>query len=146
MTPEPVPPALPLEWSVWPAKEKPLLTLGLIALLLAIWIAVGYIYKEPVWVILAIVLLSGAVEPYFVVTRFRMDEEGVAIKHLFTTKKKPWAELRSFYPDRNGVLVSPFAGPSRLENFRGLYLRFGKRRGDVLAILDNKLGQKGKPS
>jgi hypothetical protein len=146
VTTESSPPALPLEWSVWPAKEKPLLTLGLILLLLAIWIGVGYIYREAVWVVLAVVLLSGAVEPYFVVTRFRLDEEGIAVRHLFTTKQKPWAELRSWYPDRNGVLVSPFAQPSRLENFRGLYLRFGDRRTQVLAVLEYKIRQGGKQS
>ena len=30
------------------------------------------------------------------------------------------------YPGRRGVLLSPFLGPSRLENFRGFYLRYGK--------------------
>jgi hypothetical protein len=120
------------------------LTFGLIVLLLAIWAAVGLIYREAVWVVLAVILLSGAVTPYFVVTYYRMDEEGVALKQLFTRKKKPWAELRSYYPDRNGVLVSPFDRPSRLENFRGMYLRFGDKRAEVLSLLATKIGQRKK--
>ena len=137
-------PPLSLEWSVWPAKERPLLSFGLIVFLFAIWVAVGYFYREGVWVLLAIVLLSGAVAPYFVITRYRLDEEGVSIKRYVTTMKKRWGELRSYYPDKNGVLVSPFAKPSRLENFRGVYLRFGGNREKVLAVLEQNIGQRKK--
>jgi hypothetical protein len=144
VTAEAAPPTLPLEWSAWPAKEKPLFTLGIVLFLLAIWIAVGYIYREAVWVLLAVILLLGAVAPFFVITRYRLDEEGVSMKRYVTTMKKRWEELRSYYPDKNGVLVSPFAKPSRLENFRGVYLRFGGNREKVLAVLEQNIGQRKK--
>jgi len=144
VTAEAAPPTLPLEWSVWPAKERPLLSFGLIVFLFAIWVAVGYFYREGVWVLLAIVLLSGAVAPFFVITRYRLDEKGVSIKRYVTTMKKRWEEMRSYYPDKNGVLVSPFAKPSRLENFRGVYLRFGGNREKVLAVLEQNIGQRKK--
>lgn len=144
MTAEAAPPTLPLEWSAWPAKEKPLFTLGLVLFLLAIWVGVGYIYREAVWVLLAVILLLGAVAPFFVITRYRLDEEGVSLKRYVTTMKKRWEELRSYYPDKNGVLVSPFDRPSRLENFRGIYLRFGGNREKVLAVLKQNIGQRKK--
>lgn len=146
MTAEAAPPTLPLEWSVWPAREKPLLSLGLTVLLIAIWVAVGYIYREAVWVLLAVILLLGAVAPFFVITRYRLDEEGVSMKRYVTTMKKRWEEMRSYYPDKNGVLVSPFVKPSRLENFRGVYLRFGGNREKVLAVLEQNIGQRKKES
>jgi hypothetical protein len=133
-----------LEWQAWPAKERPLLALGLIVFLLVIWVAVGYIYREAVWVLIAIVLLLGAVAPFFVVTRYRLDEEGVSVMRYFTTMRKRWAELRSYYPDRNGVLVSPFPRPSRLESFRGMYLRFGGNREAVINVLEMRIGQREK--
>jgi hypothetical protein len=144
VTAEAAPPTLPLEWSAWPAKEKPLFTLGLVLFLLAIWVGVGYIYREAVWVLLAVILLLGAVAPFFVITRYRLDEEGVSLKRYVTTMKKRWEELRSYYPDKNGVLVSPFDRPSRLENFRGIYLRFGGNREKVLAVLKQNIGQRKK--
>jgi len=146
VTAEAAPPTLPLEWSVWPAREKPLLSLGLTVLLIAIWVAVGYIYREAVWVLLAVILLLGAVAPFFVITRYRLDEEGVSMKRYVTTMKKRWEEMRSYYPDKNGVLVSPFVKPSRLENFRGVYLRFGGNREKVLAVLEQNIGQRKKES
>ncbi len=143
-TPYPLHPTPLLEWSVWPARERPLLSFGLIVFLFAVWVAVGYFYREGVWVLLAIVLLSGAVAPFFVVTTYRLEEQGVSVKRYFTTTKKRWEELRSYYPDKNGVLVSPFAKPSRLENFRGVYLRFGGNREEVLAVLKANIGQRKK--
>ena len=143
-TPNTLNPTPLLEWSAWPAREKPLFALGLVLFLLAIWVAVGYIYREAVWVLLAVILLLGAVAPFFVITRYRLDEEGVSMKRYVTTMKKRWEELRSYYPDNNGVLVSPFAKPSRLENFRGVYLRFGGNREKVLAVLEQNIGQRKK--
>jgi len=113
-------------------------------LLIAIWVAVGYIYREAVWVLLAVILLLGAVAPFFVITRYRLDGEGISMKRYVTTMKKRWEELRSYYPDKNGVLVSPFAKPSRLENFRGVYLRFRGNREKVLAVLEQNIGQRKK--
>ena len=144
MTLEEATPPFTYEWKVWPAKERPLLSFGLIVFLFAVWIAVGYIYREVVWVFLAVILLLGAVAPYFVITCYGLDREGISVKRYFTTTRKKWGELRSFYPDKRGVLVSPFANPSRLENFRGVYLRFGGNREKVLAVLEQNIGQRKK--
>ena len=133
-----------MEWQVWPARERPLLSIGLIVLLIVVWVGVEVIYREVIWVFLAVVLLLGTVAPFFVITRYRLDEEGVSVQRYFATTRKRWAELRSYYPDQNGVLVSPFSRPSRLENFRGLYLRFGGNREAVLNVLEMRIGQREK--
>lgn len=143
-TPDTRNPTSELEWQVWPARERPLLSIGLIVLLIVVWVGVGVIYREVIWVFLAVVLLLGAVAPFFVITRYRLDEEGVSTQRYFATTRKRWAELRSYYPDQNGVLVSPFSRPSRLENFRGLYLRFGGNREAVLNVLEMRIGQREK--
>jgi hypothetical protein len=38
------------------------------------------------------------------------------------------------------VLLSPFARPYWLENFRGLYLQYGRHREEVLARLAERMG------
>jgi hypothetical protein len=50
-----------------------------------------------------------------------------------------WTQFRSFYPDPNGVLLSPFAHPSRLENFRGIYLRYHGQADQVLRIVAERI-------
>ena len=63
---------------------------------------------------------------YFLPTTYTVDEKTVLIKFQFSVKKRNLSAFRMMYPGRRGVLLSPFLGPSRLENFRGFYLRYGK--------------------
>jgi len=110
-----------LEWSVRLVTKRPLRAAGMTLFIIAIWVGLYFVYREPWWVIFAVLLLGGSVFfPLLTVTRYRFDHEGV----------------RNFYPDPNGVLLSPFSTPSRLENFRGIYLRFGDNRREVLAYLE----------
>jgi hypothetical protein len=57
--------------------------------------------------------------------------EKVKVRYLFTTVQKDMSSFRSYFPDKNGVLLSPFVGPSRLENFRGIYLRYHLNKAEV---------------
>ena len=43
-----------------------------------------------------------------------------------------WDRIRSYVPDRYGVLLSPFAEPTRLAKFRGLSVQFSGNREEVL--------------
>jgi hypothetical protein len=63
---------------------------------------------------------------FYFPTRYEVNEESVSIKYLYTTKERNLSAFRSLFPGRRGVLLSPFLGPSRLENSRGFYLRYGK--------------------
>ncbi|MEW5701330.1 MAG: hypothetical protein AB1792_03780 [Candidatus Zixiibacteriota bacterium] len=85
--------------------------------------------------LLGLVILGGSLGSYFLPTDFVIFERGIQSRFLRVSRSIPWTQFRSFYRDRNGVLLSPFPRPSRLENFRGLYLRFDGRREDVMALV-----------
>lgn len=85
--------------------------------------------------------LIGSLYSYFVPFRYTFYEEEIVVTSLFYRKVKPWSTFHSFYIDRNGVLLSPFAKPSRLENFRGTYVRFGTNRENVLAFIKRKMSE-----
>jgi hypothetical protein len=90
------------------------------------------------WALVAVAFLILGVHDYLIPTHFRLDERGVERQILFFRRRKPWSQLRSFHPDRNGVLVSPFPIPTRLDTFRGIYLRFDDERSnrdDVVAFV-----------
>ena len=75
------------------------------------------------------VLIAGLIflitlSTYFLPTTYTVDERMVSIKYLFSLKKRNLSAFRMMYPGRRGVLLSPFLAPSRLENFRGFYLRY----------------------
>ncbi|MCJ7458582.1 MAG: hypothetical protein MUP17_06300, partial [candidate division Zixibacteria bacterium] len=61
------------------------------------------------------------------------------VKFFFNTRKMEWGKYRSFYMDKNGVLLSPFEKPSRLENFRGIYLRFNQNKDEVVNFIKQRI-------
>ena len=123
-----------LEWTSFPAAENKLKAV-LVGIFLAVLFTFIHLTFGTGWFLIALLLLGGSVAPYFAVTRYRMTEEEVTVFHFFFTVRKPWSAFRSYYVDRRGILLSPFTRPSRLENYRGLYVRFGDRREAVLEFV-----------
>lgn len=123
-----------LKWKSHLCMEHPRKTVFLIIFLLAIWVGV-YLTSGPFWLFIAILFLGGAVLPFFLPTYYHLHNDGIEVKGAVMKKKKSWADFRSCYPGKNGVLLSPFAKPSRLENFRGTYLRFNNNKDEVTEFI-----------
>lgn len=127
-----------LEWSSFLAAENKTRTLLVILFLLALFVVI-HISFGSFWFIVSMLLLGGSVAPYFAPTKYKMTEDGVEAFQFFHTTRKSWVSFRSYYEDKRGVLLSPFDRPTRLENYRGLYLRFGDKRDEVMEYVRQKL-------
>lgn len=93
-----------------------------------------YTSSVPFALILTLVVLA-SLSAFFFPTTYRFSEQSLHVKTLITSFERPWSTYRSYWPDRNGVLLSPFPSRSRLENFRGLFVRFDNNREEVLAFV-----------
>ncbi len=91
--------------------------------------------QSQIFTVLTIVILYASLSKFYFPTRYIMNEHGIAVKTLTQKLEKPWSMYRSYYPDKNGVLLSPFVEPTRLENFRGLFILFNNNRDEVIAFL-----------
>ena len=127
-----------LRWRSIPAKRTVRTTvlvtvfvLGM-PILLAVWYGAFY-------GLLGILILGGSLLSFFLPTDYILTDLAVARRYLGIVQKRKWSEFRSYYPDKNGVLLSPFPGPSRLENFRGMYLRFEGNRDEALAVVADRV-------
>ena len=88
--------------------------------------------SQSFWMVaLAGVIFMGALSTFFFPTKYELSKDKVKVKYLFTSVAKEMSMYRTFYPDKNGVLLSPFTRPSRLENFRGLYVRYHRNKDEV---------------
>lgn len=126
-----------MEWISFPAKEEPKKAIVVGLFLVVFSFFVGIIWGG-IFGILSIILLLLSLFPYFTPTRYRLDDDGIVVKKAFYTIKKEWKDIRSYYPDKNGVLLSPFSRETRLENYRGLYLRFNRNKEEVLTFLKKR--------
>ena len=128
-----------LIWVVHPVfdnwKRSAVLVAFLIMLIAAVYFASQSIYLT----LLSVFFLAGALYKYFVPFRYQFDNQKVTIQSFFYRFEQDWTNFRSFYVDQNGILLSPFARPSRLENFRGVYIRFGNNKGAVIDFIKQQI-------
>lgn len=88
----------------------------------------------------AAALLLASLAPYLLPTRWEIHEDGVRqIMGPYRVHRR-WEEFRNFYWDEVGVKLSTFSRRSRLEPYRGMFLRFARggaagSRDEVLALV-----------
>jgi hypothetical protein len=136
-----------LKWSSHPVKKKATISILVVLFLLVVWLVV-YLTTSSIFLTgLSVVIMLASLASFFVPTRYELDQEKVGIHYVLGKKEKPWSAFRSFYVDKNGVLLSPFPRPSRLENFRGIYVRFDQNKDRVVDFVKSKIpGPEGSDS
>jgi len=128
-----------LKWASHPLKKNVWVSILVVIFLFAIWFVVYLTTRNPFLVALSVVIMLGSLSSFFLPTRYELDDDKVKIRYLLSMREKKWEMFRSYYMDKNGVLLSPFDKPSRLENFRGLYIRFDHNKEQVVDFVKSKI-------
>ena len=128
-----------LTWTTHPIKKRPLAAVLVSLFILIVPLVVLSITSSKIFGFLSLVVLFASVAKFYFPTYFTLTESEVVIKSSTQTIKRKWSEFRSYYPDKNGVQLSPFVDKSRLENFRGIYLIFDNNADDVMKIIKQKI-------
>ncbi|HEX9917220.1 MAG TPA: hypothetical protein VGB16_05735 [candidate division Zixibacteria bacterium] len=115
-----------LNWKVHPFKRNKKVSIGVILLLFLVWGIVYLATGSLLFLAIAVVMLLGSLSGFFLPTEYEFYTNKIKVKYFLASLEKEWKNYRSFYIDKNGVLLSPFKEPSRLENFRGVYLRLDR--------------------
>lgn len=130
-----------LAWTTHPLKRKPLAAVLVTVFILVAGFLVLVSTDSKAFGTLALVVLFASLAKFYFPTKYRLSDQRVTIKSTTQTIHKNWSQFRSFYPDKNGVLLSPFVQPSRLENFRGVYLMFENNKDEVLRFVTDHIGR-----
>lgn len=69
-------------------------------------------------------LILLAAREYLLPIRYGITERGVVATAPLSRMELQWKDVRRTVWRREGLLVSPLPAPSRLDSFRGVYLRF----------------------
>ena len=131
-----------LEWTSHPVKRRPLLSAVVTLFILLLALLVQNMTSSALFGVLAIVVLTASLTKFYFPTSYKLTDRHVIVKTTMQTLKKDWSIYRSCYPDKNGILLSPFPEPSRLENFRGMYIMFSDNKDEVTAFVKAHIGQK----
>jgi hypothetical protein len=145
--PEIRPPATTdLEWTTHPVKRRPWLSVVVTLFILLLAVLVQTMTNSALFGVLAVIILLASLTKFYFPTSYRLTDRHVIVKTTLQTLTKDWSIYRSCYPDKNGILLSPFPEPSRLENFRGLYIMFSGNNREVTSFVKAHIGRKAAES
>lgn len=128
-----------LEYVCHPAKRNRTITILTTVFLLICVVLVYLISFSPFMTALGAIILFVALTGFYLPTRYSFYDDYFIVKTTTQSVRKEWSQYRSYYADKNGVLLSPFARRTRLENFRGIYIKFAGNRDEVLKVVAAKI-------
>lgn len=120
-----------MSWTVHLARRHPAKTL----------VAVGFIAAASIFGYLAISIYAAvavglavmaSLSDFLFPVQFEIRPDRVGCRMLFKSSEIKWADVKRCYLDDQGIKLSPLDRISRLEAFRGVYLRFADNEAEVV--------------
>jgi hypothetical protein len=137
--PAPIPPAASgaettvLAWRVHRLRTEPG-RLGIVLIGYAVALGMWYLlFPHPVALFLPLVGLTCALREYLFPQEFRLTTRGAHVANGPARLFLAWEDVKRATHGRDGVHLSPFARPTRLDDFRGVRLDFAD--GNDAAVL-----------
>ena len=132
-----------VRWRSWPVVDDFPRSLLLVAVVLAVSVGVTVSFHRLGYGWLAALILGIGLSRYFLVARYELDTNGVLVRFLGQSQRMEWQDVRRVLVHREGVHLSPFAQPSRLDSFRGVFLRFADNADEVTRFVEQHTGPTG---
>ena len=113
-----------VEWVSWPLRDEPPAKTILLLVLIGITVGLSWLIMNLSGGILAAILLFILLGPYFLPTRYKVTENCVESRFPLFNRSRPWSEYKRYAIGKDGIFLGTFPRPSRLDSFRGEFLRF----------------------
>lgn len=131
-----------ITWASLPVRDEPrgksLLLVGVMFAVAALASLQGGLLLGGLALLLLFILLG----PYFLPCRFEVSDEGVKKRFPLFSRDRKWSDYKRFVVQMDGVFLGTFPVPSRLDSFRGDFLRFSAAtdREGVIALVRKHMG------
>ena len=121
-----------LRWQVHLAKEKPRSLVGVAVVVVGMAVAAFFWFGSVVPAIAMVLALLGALSDFLFPVTYTLTLTHASASTPVGKRVMAWKDVKKCYIDDFGVKLSPLSRKSRLEAYRGVYLRFGDKRAEVL--------------
>lgn len=128
-----------MRWTVHLARRQPLRA-GLCLAVVGASAAVGYWALGGLGAAVVIVALLGSLADFLFPVTCTLTRGGASCRMLLKGSEIGWENVRRVYLDDLGIKLSPLRRVSRLEAFRGVYLRFDGNRDQVIETVQSLRG------
>lgn len=104
--------------------------------------AAGWAWMGQVlFALIGFVAVMASTAEFWMPIRNRLDSRGAHVTVGLSTTSLEWAQVQRAILDDEGVKLSPVERSSRMAPFRGVFVRFGTRREEVLDRISAYWGQ-----
>ena len=128
-----------LRWRSHPIVDDYPRSVLLVTVVLAACVAVHMAFGGAGYALLAAAFFAVSLGRYFLPTDYELDQDGAAVRFLGTVRRVRWEDVRRVAVHDEGVQLSPFERPSRLESFRGTFLRFAGNADEVVSFVESQV-------
>jgi hypothetical protein len=125
-----------LEWRVWPAAQKPGLSIAVAVLALVLSFGAMWSFGSGWYAFITLAVLTLSLAPYYFPSQYCLDEQAVTVKGPGKRVQRPWEAFRVAValPDR--VVLSPLSNVnSWIARRRSVALLFDNNEAEVMAIV-----------
>ena len=94
--------------------------------------AIGVVLMHSIlFAVIGIVMVLAPTSEFLLPVRYSISKDGANSKWGLNSNFLAWEDVKQVRWGEQGVKLSPLPGPSRLEAFRGVYLRFAGNKQEV---------------
>lgn len=109
------------------------------AVIIAVSTGVYFSFDSAGWALVSLLLLLFSLARFFLPTRYELTDDCAGIRFLHTSRNIRWAGVRRVDIHKHGIHLSPFEEPSRIDAFRGAFLRFHGNSKEVVNFVKNRV-------
>lgn len=121
-----------LIWKVHLVREEPRKLLLILPVVVFSLFVCYLIFRSPLPLVAVLFLYLSSLADYLFPVSYKIDTKGVTVRTLLGRSSIEWNRVKKYYLDEYGIKLSPLKKAGRLEAYRGVYLRFGGRRDEVI--------------
>lgn len=125
-----------LTWTVHLAREHPVKLIYSLGAIILASIA-GYYTLSTAGAVATALVMFVSVADFVLPVRYTITIDGAKCNMFLKSAEIRWQDIKRCYIDDTGIKLSPLGRRSRLEAFRGVYLRFKGNKEQVLETVQS---------
>ena len=90
------------------------------------------LFHNVAFALIGFVAIGASTAEYWLPQKYKLDRNGASAQCGISVSAIQWSDVKQVTPDERGVKLSPLSGNGRMNEFRGVYLRFNQNKDQVL--------------
>jgi hypothetical protein len=130
----------PLIWQVRLWNKEPRKLFGILFACCIAGLVGWLIFAQVLYVLIGFACVAASTAEFWLPQQYKLDLQGASARCGLGISAITWEEVKRVIPDPQGVKLTPLTTDGKLSPFRGVYLRFGEKRDEVMQTIEERWG------